>query len=145
MLPKIFYRNRFRKLAATYGARIDLWPAHDQPHARSFMKRCPSKAADDLAAARHVDSWLEACAPAPVSEDSQWRAFGALTNARSTFALSTEAAETVAETLIFAPEPKAAEPASKEQSLASLEIREERARMIAKGRKTFGKGILKFQ
>jgi hypothetical protein len=148
MLPKIFYRSRFRKLAATYGANIDLWPEHDRAHARAFIARCPQKAKADLAAAQQVDAWLMAKAPPAVSEDSQWRAFGALMHMRSLVdeAAIAPAAET-AETIIFSPLETGAKDAksAKGQSMASLEIREERARMIAKERKVFGKGLLKFQ
>jgi hypothetical protein len=156
MLPKIFYRGRFRKLCATYGTRIAVWPDYEQPHAYAYMQRCPQKAQADMAAARKTDVWLETIAPSVVSEDSQWRAFGALSNSRAVFesearmmAVGEAEAEVQiadAETIVFeARDAGDKGTAAGKLSLASLEIREERARMIAKGRKTFGKGLLKFQ
>jgi hypothetical protein len=154
MLPKIFYRGRFRKLCATYGTKIAVWPDYEQPHAYAYMQRCPQKAHADMAAARKTDVWLETIAPAVVSEDSQWRAFGALSNSRAVFepeakllaAGEAEAQGADAEAIVFeARDASDKTTATGKLSLASLEIREERARMIAKGRKTFGKGLLKFQ
>jgi hypothetical protein len=159
MLPKILYRGRFQKLCAIYGARIELWPDYEQSNAHAYIKRCPDKAQADLASARRLDEVIKSFTPSMVSEESQWQALGQLApntgltavtpavfSAFSTAAADEAVAEPVA--IVFGGKTDA-KSAAAAQSEASLEIREERARMIAqnnkKNKKLSGKGILKFQ
>ena len=72
MLPKMFYRARMARLAKTYGANIDLWPAYEQLRAHKHLKTPGHQ--KDLSEAADLDEALARLRPRPLSDDSLWQA-----------------------------------------------------------------------
>ena len=74
MWLNLFYRQQFRKLSATYGSRLDLWPRREKGPAQEFILKKSKEARHDQRMAVALDAALETLRPKPLSDDSLWQA-----------------------------------------------------------------------